>query len=77
MKKHNRLNDESTSSIPSGPQPLPPAPAEEPAGLECPQCGCHHFFVVYTRPMRNGEVLRRRECRHCGHRLMTCEQTPS
>ena len=52
-----------------------------PLGLVCHRCGCRHFFVVYTRPKPNGVIIRRRECRHCGTRIMTCEtkagQVPS
>lgn len=42
-------------------------------GLECPKCGCKHLFVIYTRP-REGGILRRKECRHCGRRLSTKEK---
>ena len=42
-------------------------------GIECPRCGCRHFFVVYTRP-QTGKIVRRKECRHCGHRITTFER---
>ena len=42
-------------------------------GLHCPECGCRHFRVIYTRPTWGGRILRRRECRHCGQRIMTRE----
>ena len=42
-------------------------------GLECHACGCRHFLVVYTRPTRDGRIMRRRECRHCGKRMTTWE----
>jgi transcriptional regulator NrdR family protein len=45
----------------------------EPRGLECPRCGCRHFYVVYTRP-RAGKIVRRKECRHCGRRVTTTER---
>jgi transcriptional regulator NrdR family protein len=45
----------------------------EDRGIACPQCGCRHFYVVYTRP-KAGKILRRKECRHCGRRLMTIER---
>lgn len=45
----------------------------EPKGIECPQCGCRHFYVVYTRP-KPGKIVRRRECRHCGRRVTTVER---
>jgi hypothetical protein len=42
-------------------------------GLECPACGCRHFETVETRP-RPGMILRRKACRHCGHRVTTREK---
>lgn len=48
---------------------------EEKRGLECPHCGCGHFRVLYTRSKPGGRLLRRRECRHCGKRITTYEQT--
>jgi len=42
-------------------------------GLTCRKCGCRHFRVIYTRPTWGGRILRRRECRHCGQRIMTRE----
>lgn len=42
-------------------------------GLECPKCGCRHFYVIYTRP-RADHILRRKECRHCGWRVLTRER---
>lgn len=41
-------------------------------GLVCRACGCQHFRVVYLRRLA-GAILRRRECRHCGKRVMTRE----
>ena len=55
-----------------------PTDNQEPApkrGLECPDCGCAHFRVLYTRPAWGGRLLRRRMCRHCGRRVTTYEQT--
>ncbi len=43
-------------------------------GLECPDCGCMHFRVLYTRRAWGGRLLRRRTCRHCGRRVTTYEQ---
>ena len=43
-------------------------------GLECRDCGCKHFRVVYTRPYHGGRIMRRRECRHCGKRMTTWEK---
>ncbi|MCG3181854.1 MAG: hypothetical protein BIFFINMI_04289 [Phycisphaerae bacterium] len=50
---------------------LPPPPRN--VGLVCRACGCRHFHTVYTRP-RDGYILRRKECRNCGRRVMTREQ---
>jgi len=47
-------------------------PPAEP-GLVCPRCGCRHFAVVYTRPAPRA-ICRRRECRHCGFRILTRER---
>ena len=55
----------------------PSKPAEKPEerrGLIGPQCGCEHFRVIYTRPALGGKVVRSRECRHCGRRVITYEQ---
>jgi len=43
-------------------------------GIECPRCGCRHFRVLYTRAVSAGRLRRRRECRHCGHRVTTHEK---
>lgn len=44
-----------------------------PRGLVCPKCGCRHFELVkITHAV--GYVRRRRECRHCGHRVTTTER---
>jgi transcriptional regulator NrdR family protein len=43
-------------------------------GITCPRCGCGHFRTIYTRH-RNKHIQRRRECRHCQHRITTREQT--
>ncbi len=44
------------------------------AGLRCPDCGCGHLPVVYTRPQLKDKILRRRQCRHCGRRITTVEK---
>lgn len=40
--------------------------------LECPRCDCRHMCVVETRstPKR---IVRIRQCRHGGRRVITCE----
>lgn len=47
---------------------------KEHRGLECRDCGCRHFRVVYTRAAVGGKLVRRRECRHCGARITTWEK---
>ena len=42
-------------------------------GIECPSCGCRHFYVIYTR-RRADRIVRRKECRHCGKRVITSER---
>jgi transcriptional regulator NrdR family protein len=42
-------------------------------GLSCRACGCQHLKVIYLRRLPKGQVLRRRECRHCGRRTSTRE----
>jgi hypothetical protein len=64
---------------------IDPPPATAPAagteaapqnGLECRACGCCHFETIETRP-RPGMILRRKACRHCGHRVTTRERVLS
>lgn len=49
------------------------APTQGKRGLECRYCGCRHFRVIYTRRGCGGKLIRRRDCRHCGKRMTTCE----
>lgn len=42
-------------------------------GIECPRCGCRHFYTTRTEPMLDGRIRRRKECRHCGRRIITYE----
>jgi len=46
----------------------------EQRGRVCPKCGCEHFRVVYTRRALGGKIVRSRECRHCGRRVITYER---
>ena len=46
----------------------------ESKGLECPGCGCRHLPVTYTRPKPGGRIMRVRNCRHCGRRVVTFER---
>ncbi|WP_443111049.1 NrdR family transcriptional regulator [Bremerella sp. P1] len=48
-------------------------PPEQPRGIECPQCGCRHFYTTHTEPLRDGRIRRRKSCRHCGRRIVTYE----
>ncbi|GIX04617.1 MAG: hypothetical protein KatS3mg114_0486 [Planctomycetaceae bacterium] len=45
-------------------------------GIECPRCGCRHFFTTHTEPLRDGRIRRRKMCRHCGRRIVTYEAPP-
>jgi len=38
------------------------------------KCGCEHFRVIYTRRAWGGKVVRSRECRRCGKRVITYER---
>lgn len=42
-------------------------------GLICRKCGCRHFHTIYTR-RRNDGIVRRKECRNCGRRIVTQER---
>jgi transcriptional regulator NrdR family protein len=45
-------------------------------GLECPHCGCRHFYTTHTEPLRDGRIRRRKVCRHCGRKVVTYETVP-
>ena len=53
--------------------------ARKPAqrGIECPRCGCRHFYTTHTEPLADGRIRRRKACRHCGRKIVTFEQTAS
>lgn len=55
-------------------KPVGEGKPSEPRGLRCPKCGCGHFRVNYTRPKPDGKLMRRRECRNCGKRVVTLER---
>jgi transcriptional regulator NrdR family protein len=42
-------------------------------GLICRDCGCRHFYTTHTEPLKDGRIRRRRECRHCGRKVVTME----
>ena len=42
-------------------------------GISCPKCGCCHFYTTHTEPLRDGRIRRRKECRHCGRKIVTYE----
>lgn len=50
-----------------------PAKPRSQRGISCPQCGCCHFYTTHTEPLRDGRVRRRKECRHCGRKVVTYE----
>lgn len=49
-------------------------PKQPDRGIECPRCGCRHFFTTHTEPLRDGRIRRRKVCRHCGRRVTTFER---
>ena len=65
--------DESKTVSPADQRPrLSQMQGEAQGGLVCRQCGCRHFEVLYTR-RRPGSIMRVRQCRHCGKRMVTRE----
>jgi transcriptional regulator NrdR family protein len=44
-------------------------------GIQCPKCGCRHFFTTHTEPLRDGRIRRRKRCRHCDRKIITYEAT--
>ena len=61
-----------TAMLPARQADAVASPAEQ-RGLECRACGCRHFEVRYTRQQTN-RIMRVRQCRHCGRRLVTYEK---
>jgi transcriptional regulator NrdR family protein len=55
----------------------PPDNTRSARGLECPRCGCRHFYTTHTEPLRDGRIRRRKECRHCGRKIVTYEALAS
>jgi transcriptional regulator NrdR family protein len=53
----------------------PNRPKRSDVGIQCPQCGCRHFYTTHTEPLRDGRIRRRKECRYCGRKLVTYEMT--
>jgi transcriptional regulator NrdR family protein len=51
-------------------------PDKPPRGIECPTCGCRHFYTTHTEPLPSGRIRRRKVCRHCGRRIVTYEAPP-
>jgi transcriptional regulator NrdR family protein len=51
----------------------PAAQQRQASGIRCPQCGCCHFYTTHTEPLRDGRIRRRKQCRHCGRRIVTYE----
>jgi len=48
-------------------------PDETPKGVTCPRCGCAELHVVTTR-RTPGQIIRYRQCRYCGRRMVTYER---
>jgi hypothetical protein len=76
------MTDGDRSDAPGLPPELRPdladyaAEARGSAGLECPGCGCRHFFVKNTWHLKDGTVRRLRICRFCGRPTTTSERIP-
>jgi len=55
--------------------PPPTSVKAEQRGIECPKCGCRHFYTTHTEPLVDGRVRRRKVCRHCGRKIVTFESS--
>lgn len=42
-------------------------------GIGCPQCGCCHWYTLKTSHVGT-HVKRLKQCRHCGHKVVTRER---
>ena len=51
-------------------------PQSSERGIECPKCGCRHFYTTHTEPLWDGRIRRRKVCRHCGRKIVTYEAAP-
>jgi transcriptional regulator NrdR family protein len=49
-----------------------PRPTKDNLGLRCWNCNHRKLRVVYTRAACAAKIVRLRECRNCGKRVMTC-----
>jgi len=45
----------------------------EQRGIVCPRCGCAHYEVCNTEPLKTNSIRRRRICRNCGKKIVTYE----
>ena len=59
----------------NNPPTNPPPDANREAGLRCRKCSARRFRVIYTRGTRDGQIMRRRECRKCNTRVTTWEHS--
>lgn len=41
--------------------------------IECPNCSSYKTYVVLTRVVSDGRIIRRRKCNGCGHRWYTIQ----
>lgn len=44
-------------------------------GNTCPRCECPRSIILKTTKGPGGEIVRVRECEHCGKRRLTVEET--
>lgn len=51
-----------------------PNPKEPEPGLICSRCGCNHFYTLRTLKQTGEQIMRQKECRHCGKRIVTYEK---
>jgi len=52
---------------------MPNPPSTSTRGLVCRTCGGRTFSVLYTRS-RHGYIIRNRQCKKCGKRMLTQER---
>lgn len=71
------LSDHPTGPHRAAPEGVSPAnrePGADGPGIRCRRCACAHLYTLETRKLHGGRIMRRRECRHCGHRFATYER---
>ena len=73
MESHNMLDDDEFRLEPTVERPKVKKEQPVEPGLKCPECGCSHLPVWYTRS-RGDKIVRVRKCRNCGRRVSTTER---